>query len=931
MGAAPLIGRTEALATLTGALACAGAGGCVVSVEGEPGIGKTRLIDEALAGLSPRVEVCRAAARELRRTVPFGLLADALGVGGRGGEPARKRVAELLRGGEDRALDLRFAIAEGMLELVDQLATRGPLVAVLEDVHWADDASLDVVARLAESAELLGLVLVCSLRPHPRPRALTLALEAAGAHGCRAIALEPLGQADVEALVAGALGAAPGPNLRARVATAGGNPLYVTELVAALADELRLERGIADTAATGVPPSLALTIIRHLGYLAEPTLTTLRMAAVLGARFDPHDLALLTDAGLAELAERLEEARRATIVAPDGEGFVFRHDLIRDALYDDLAPALRRAMHAQIAQALDAAGRPAAEVAPHVIRGLDRGHPLAIDVLRRAAQDAAPRSPAVAAELLEQALSIAGPGHPQRLRLELELASALVWSGQAGRAEEIARRLLRADDADLRHEALTVLASALWRHERVLEVGSAVEDLGPLDDAPAATRATLLALRSLAAVYAGRLGDARVDAEHACALAEGSGDSAATCVALFALAALLHCEHRLDEMIQTTHRAAMLALDPTVRTLVGPDPLIYYLVGAAYDGGRRDEALALATAARGQAESADPVVLAGLTGAIGHALWAAGNLRDAVPELEAAVAMAEETGEMALLPAWATALAHAMLCLDDLPAAKRWLERSMPVLEVGDVADASGHRSWLVSALLDEAGGDSAGGARTLRAHWTAISTWNLLAVWGLGPHFVRIALAGGDRELAEEIVSLACASAGAEGYAAATARGSAHHCRALLERDADLALAAIAAYRTSPDSFWLLPEALEDAAAVVSDREQAIALLREALECWEAVGAVRYVARTDAALRALGVRRGVRGRRARPGSGWESLTDAELRVCAFVGEGLTYGEIAGRLFLSRRTVETHVAHVFTKLGIASRRDLATIVAERSG
>jgi DNA-binding CsgD family transcriptional regulator len=107
--------------------------------------------------------------------------------------------------------------------------------------------------------------------------------------------------------------------------------------------------------------------------------------------------------------------------------------------------------------------------------------------------------------------------------------------------------------------------------------------------------------------------------------------------------------------------------------------------------------------------------------------------------------------------------------------------------------------------------------------------------------------------------------------------------------------------------------------------------LLEEARAAYERSGAVHDVARAESALRALGSRRGVRGRRQRPRSGWEALTETELRVVRLAAERLTNPEIAERLFISRRTVQTHISHALAKLGVASRRELAAEAIRQAG
>jgi DNA-binding CsgD family transcriptional regulator len=134
-----------------------------------------------------------------------------------------------------------------------------------------------------------------------------------------------------------------------------------------------------------------------------------------------------------------------------------------------------------------------------------------------------------------------------------------------------------------------------------------------------------------------------------------------------------------------------------------------------------------------------------------------------------------------------------------------------------------------------------------------------------------------------------------------------------------------VAAYQQAPRPIeWA--RACEDAASALSrvgGRDQPVALLRDAVGVYERVGAFMDLTRAEAALRGLGIRRGRRGARRRPSRGWESLTPTELEVVRLVSQGLTNVEIGRRLFISRRTVETHLSHVFGKLGVSSRVQLA--------
>jgi DNA-binding CsgD family transcriptional regulator len=181
-----------------------------------------------------------------------------------------------------------------------------------------------------------------------------------------------------------------------------------------------------------------------------------------------------------------------------------------------------------------------------------------------------------------------------------------------------------------------------------------------------------------------------------------------------------------------------------------------------------------------------------------------------------------------------------------------------------------------------------------------------------------------GDRDVAAEV-----AGAVAAGVALApevpTVRTVALRCQGLVEGDVEPLLEAVAVARETP----LMVEhacACEDAARTLAHsgrRDEAVALLAEALERHEGAGAEAWAGRVRAQLRGLGVRAGRRGSRNRPASGWESLTATERAVSLLVAEGLTNGAVARRLYISPHTVNTHLRHVFTKLGVSNRVALA--------
>jgi DNA-binding CsgD family transcriptional regulator len=196
-------------------------------------------------------------------------------------------------------------------------------------------------------------------------------------------------------------------------------------------------------------------------------------------------------------------------------------------------------------------------------------------------------------------------------------------------------------------------------------------------------------------------------------------------------------------------------------------------------------------------------------------------------------------------------------------------------------------------------------------------------------PDVVRLAVALGDRANAEDCTEACVAEARrtpTSGKAAA-----AEHCRGLLTSDPALLLAAADAYELAGLPLFR-GQALENAAMLLGERRDirgARAAHASAVDIYTQLGAAWDVLRADSRLRPLGVRRGSRGRRRRPPIGWDALTPTELKIAELVAAGGSNPDIAGDLFLSRRTVQTHVSHILAKLGAHSRIDIAHEVSRR--
>jgi DNA-binding CsgD family transcriptional regulator len=263
---------------------------------------------------------------------------------------------------------------------------------------------------------------------------------------------------------------------------------------------------------------------------------------------------------------------------------------------------------------------------------------------------------------------------------------------------------------------------------------------------------------------------------------------------------------------------------------------------------------------------------------------------------------------------------------NDLPGAWRAVEDAEAIADRG--SRLFDYRVLLARALLLEAGGDASQAYTALSDRWRICRGAGMAIDYpAVGPDLVRLARAAGDLDLAGEV--LAAVEEVAERNQVPWMTGAALRCRGLLTDDLDVATQAGDRYAEG-DRLLEVALACEEAAALAArlgERDLARSMMERSGGVYERLDASRGTMRVDAGLRTLGVRRGRRGARQRPQQGWESLTPTETTVAALVGEGLSNPQIAERLFVSRRTVQTHVAHIFTKLDIGSRAQLAALVA----
>ena len=562
-----LVGRDDQLAALDGILADArGRRGRVMLVAGEPGIGKTRLAEEAArraaaAGMgvawgrchegdgAPALWPWAQVVRQLAADLGPGQLASMLGPSGAGLGPLLPELASPTpSAGPRQVADLgaaRFQLNQAVAGLLRRLAEARPLLVVVDDLHWADVPSLSLLAFLAAELQDARMVVVGTYRDVEASVGQPLA----GTLG--ALAREPvveriplggLDRADVAALIGRAIGTRPaGPLVQAVADRCGGNPFFITELLRLLQSERRLAAPDAAAAARREVPAGVRDVLRaRLARLPAQTNTVLMVAAVAGRGFDLDLIEAVTGLEDEAALDAAEAAVLAGLLLEDDRAagrYRFAHALVRETIYEGISRARRARLHARVADALvavrGAEPEPAAEMAYHCwqaapVIGAARALP---HLLRAGEQAAAQLAYETADEQFERALQLAGqlPASPQATDQEIHIAARLgtvrlVMRGYAdpdaaaalARARSLAVRAgRRGEPADGRW---ALFMSRLLRSELgpAQELGAELVALGTERNDPALLSAGHWQVGTVA-LYRGDLQDAQHHLEHALA------------------------------------------------------------------------------------------------------------------------------------------------------------------------------------------------------------------------------------------------------------------------------------------------------------------------------------------------------------------------------------------------------------------------------
>ena len=518
-----VVGREPELAQLDQALGrLANRQPWVIQLVGEPGIGKSRL----LAELAHRAEARRrlvliGRAAEFEQDVPFGTIIDALNdhLGALDSAvvralqpqalqelaqvfPSLSGFAEHTSASRGQAERYRFHYA--LRAALERLAADRPVLIALDDVHWADPASCEVIAHLLR--RFRGpLLMALAMRHTPSPLAGLLEDAIRAGEGAR-LDLRPLSSAEAQALLDPELDA---PTRDALYRESGGNPFYLEQLA-----RVSQRRGGPATTTAGpteswaLPPAVAVAIEDELSRIQASHKLVLDAAAVVGESFEPELVASIAERSVAFTLEALDQLLGADIIRATAtpRRFRFRHPIVRRAVYDRIPSGWRLAAHARAAAALIAARAPASTSAHHVERSAIQGDEFAVAVLVEAARGAASQAPLGAGGWLLAALRLLPADAPPERRMGLltEAATALASGGaydEALAALEESLALVPADQAELRADLIAKVAYVKRRSGRPFDsrrgLEQALASLAGSDSNASADLRLELALHSL--------------------------------------------------------------------------------------------------------------------------------------------------------------------------------------------------------------------------------------------------------------------------------------------------------------------------------------------------------------------------------------------------------------------------------------------------
>jgi DNA-binding CsgD family transcriptional regulator len=990
-----LVGRDAELKSLGAALDDADAGrGQAWFVVGESGIGKTRLVSEvaelaARRGFTPAI----GHAYPVETGVPFAVFSDALVPLLREIEPSvltlltrgasadlaqlfpalddgRRPAASASRG--DPA-EMKARLLWNFTQFLSRFAAKRPLLLILENLQWADSASLEMlhfVARQIGSARVLIVSTHNDVeqRANAALRSTEQSLKSLGA--ARRVRLGALTTDDIAALIERRFGAAD-----ARTAAfadrlhrwTAGNPFFIDETLKALVESGQLHENAGvwagwEVQTLRVPSTIREAVLARLADLSPDARRLAEFAAVLGTRSTHAELSAVSGMTRDAVLGAIDELRAADILGERAESahvvYDFTHPLLQETLYAELGLARVRRMHATVAEALETlygarAAAHAGQLAFHYVRGDtgdgDGAASKAVRYLRAAGTDAAAKyANREAAQYLGSAIELLEKDDSASARKSLieaigELARVRQRLGDYAGAMALWQRALDAarDAGDIGRVASVERSIGLahyWRGElndALVHYDASIAAARAANDRPLEARVLIARASCLQAV--GRTHDSRAETDAALAIATELGDAG---------------------LLARAHRAALL-----LHLWTGP-------ADVARRHGRQAIAFAEESGQRGAAWSAHwaLAMLGGLTGRaedarrhlaeahriaddLGSPLFRAWTSEVEIEysagtgDWDHGVAVAEETvdvaralGQRTLLPRVLVWLGLLHLGRGDLVRGKACVDEAWQLAHGDDVSSPRDVFA-IVPAHIGRAAYALAAGENVKAIHvgqtGLTIADRSGNVVWAihrLMPIIAEASLWAADMSRANAIAKRMRQESQALGQQLGLAWADA--CDALVELlsgDRDRAVSLLAGAVDALEAIPYVPDAarlrrqLARALAETGDREGAMRELRRAHDVFQHLGAERELDATREQMRELGARPPARVSSA----GVAGLTGREIEIVRLVAARRSNKEIGAALDISSRTVSTHLSNIFAKLGVASRGELADHARER--
>jgi DNA-binding CsgD family transcriptional regulator/tetratricopeptide (TPR) repeat protein len=800
--------------------------------------------------------------------------------------------------------------------MLEELVLKSPLLIAIDDIHWADQLSMFALRIIPR--RLAGFPIAWILTSRPRSIATNELIDAVSRDvQAEVLELGPLAPSALEELARDRLGAPPDEAMRPLLAGAGGSPFLAVELVDGFV------RGDESRPGT-LPQRFVSSALRRLRSLPPEALQMVRTASIFGHTCKLADIAALMDTTPEELLPALEAAVHAGVLDDDGQRLTFRHDLVRQAVYEDITPSIRWEMHRSVVRQIVAAGRSPLDAVPHVLIYASAADGQSERILREAAALLITSMPDAAADLIERSFELLRSEDPVWIETGLEAISILTRARRGTEAVRVADRLLASHPSGEDVARIQQLAAApLWVSGQLDEIVTRVDSALALPGVSDVLRSRLMAYRALGLSRDSDLIASATIGLAALEIGRKTGDETTQSTAL----------HALGEIARNDGKHAV-ALDyfQELRLLVGNEQLSDVVLTLQLLDRFGETSSLLAEARREVQETGGTFDF--MSSIVFGQMWqdySQGLLDEAEAGAATVLRYSEEYEDQGYR-------IEAMLLLGRIAQLRGDTVRAREYFLVAEErVNRTDDRKVLMALLLEawtkECEGDLDGAVRAVEEvifpKRAVRHRWRLQPQWLVAAS--RIAMQSGKVPLAQEIAVIA-EEMSEKNPNIGTFTSAALHARGLLNGDDDVLRRAMELSRSSPRPLVCadITAAYGQSLLDRSSKESGFAVLHEAWEAYSRLGAFGDLRRVERIFRDAGIRRPRWSvSRKRPTEGWEALTEIEQRVARLIANGSTNRETATELFLSPNTIATHLRSIFAKLRVKSRVQLTRAFLER--